>query len=372
MLIQKIRLKNFRCFDDQIFDFENNKFVIITGKNGSGKSSLLEALHYSCYLRSFRTHLNRDLVNLERDYFFINIEFDLENLGTSDQLHVGFSDAEGKVVKLNQKPIQSYKELIAQYRIVSLSEDDLRVISGAPEMRREFFDFALFLLNPDFLVQSKRYRQTLEQRNSMLGNIYARNSSSFNDELKIWSQKLWEEALPIKEARIAYLAELEIMVNELLESYFSKHEADLTDLSVSFKYSSKNSPGETFEEFWDQHEPKSLITELKWGRSLFGAHLDDFSISFQNKKAKIFASRGQQKLIVFLIKVAQLSMTLKHGEPGVFLLDDFLTDFDAGRLQNCLTVLQKLPFQIFITSPVDPQVFLTSSSLSGLSKTISL
>jgi len=369
VLIQKIRLKNFRCFDDQTFDFENNKFVIITGKNGSGKSSLLEALHYSCYLRSFRTHLNKDLVNLEQDYFFINIEFDLENLGTSDQLHVGFSDAEGKQVKLNQKIIQSYKELISQYRIVSLSEDDLRVVSGAPETRREFFDFALFLLTPDFLVQSKRYRQTLEQRNSMLGNMHARNSSSFNEELKIWSQKLWEEALPIKEARKDYLIELELLVNKLLMQYFSEQE---TDLCVSFTYSSKNSPGETFELFWEQHESKSLITELKWGRSLFGAHLDDFSISFQNKKAKIFASRGQQKLIVFLIKVAQLSMTLQHGEPGVFLLDDFLTDFDAGRLQNCLTVLQDLPFQIFITSPVDPQVFLMSPVLLGLSKTISL
>jgi len=366
VLIQKIRLKNFRCFDDQVFDFENNKFVIITGKNGSGKSSLLEALHYSCYLRSFRTHLNRDLVNLEQDYFFINIEFDLENLGTSDQLHVGFSDTDGKVVKLNQKQIQSYKELIAQYRIVSLSEDDLQVVSGAPEIRREFFDFALFLLNPDFLAQSRRYRQTLEQRNSMLANIYARNSSSFNDELKVWSQKLWEEALPIKEARKTYLAELEVLVNELLGRYFKEQE---TDLNVAFTYSSKNSPGETFEVFWEQHEAKSLVTELKWGRSLFGAHLDDFSISFQNKKAKIFASRGQQKLIIFLIKVAQLSMTLKHGEPGVFLLDDFLTDFDTGRLQNCLAVLQDLPFQIFITSPVDPQVFLR---LQGLSKTISL
>src|SRR5208282_265915 len=97
------------------------------------------------------------------------------------------------------------------------------------------------------------------------------------------SQKLWEEALPIKEARKTYLAELEIMVNELLGRYFKEQETDLTDLNVAFAYSSKNSPGETFEEFWEQHEPKSLVTELKWGRSLFGAHLDDFSISFQNK-----------------------------------------------------------------------------------------
>ena len=143
------------------------------------------------------------------------------------------------------------------------------------------------------------------------------------------------------------LKEIEGIVNKLLSEYFFPK-----GLSVSFEYQSKNSnPQMSFETFFKNY--KKVDLELKFERSLFGAHIDDFLIHFQNKKARIFASRGQQKLVLFLLKISQLLILRERGISAVLLLDDFITDFDAARVSECCKVLQSLSCQTFITSPLE-------------------
>lgn len=368
MLIKKLVLQNFRCFQALELSLQG-RCVVIQGNNGIGKSSVLEALHYSCYLKSFRTHVHRDLVKLGEDHFFLRVHVEQEMLGTSDYITVGYTAKEGKLVKQNDKPIQSYKELIANYRLVTLAADDLSLVHGAPEGRRDFLNYALFLLNPGLLAHFKRYRQILDQRNAML--LAGRNSFSKKvaDDLEVWSYKLWEESRLIRRERITYLALLEGQVNELLKRYFAQTDADI---SVNLHYIDKvKQETECFHTFWGSYAQKQLEQECVLGRSLFGIHLDDFSITFQSKKARVFASRGQQKLIVFLLKVAQLLELGLMGEPGVLLLDDFLTDFDDRRIQECFAALCALPFQIIVTCPTQVSVLgsglAQSSDIGGFS-----
>lgn len=352
MLIKKLVLQNFRCFSSYEIPFAG-RCVVVQGKNGVGKSSVLEALHYSCYLRSFRTHINRDLIQLGQKHFFIKVETEQQLLGLTDSISVGFSGDEGKLVKYNEKSIQSYKELIDRYRIVTLSADDLSLVHGAPEGRRDFLGYALLLLRPELLTTFRRYKQILEHRNSILQGLKFHSSVLNADELEVWSQKLWQDSLIIRQARIDYLSTLEVHVNQLLHSFFCATDADL---SIGFEYLDKVKMHDAnFGAFWQSYSTH-LKMEQQFGRSLFGAHLDDFAIIFQNKKARVFASRGQQKLIVFLIKVAQLLDLGLVGEPGVFLLDDFLTDFDDQRIQECFSTLCNLPFQIILTCPTNTAV----------------
>ena len=166
------------------------------------------------------------------------------------------------------------------------------------------------------------------------------------DEIKVWSQQLWQSSLEIEEGRKKYLQILEVKINKLLEKYFNSM------FVVKFEYLAKNREGDSFEDFWQNHTQRKLSDELKSRRSMFGAHLDDFQINLSNKKARFFASRGQQKLIVFLLKVAQLQILKKQNKPLCFLLDDFLTDFDKNILDLCLKVLEDLDTQIFLTSPL--------------------
>src|SRR3989338_8497805 len=121
--IQQVQIKNFRCFESSVFDFASS-VVIIEGHNGSGKTSLLEALHYGCYLRSFRTHISRDLVAFGQDTFFLGITYD------SHVISVGLQGVK-KQVKIDARAITSYKELRDFYRSITITEDDLELVRGA-------------------------------------------------------------------------------------------------------------------------------------------------------------------------------------------------------------------------------------------------
>lgn len=362
MIIQDVTIKNFRCFSEKKLRFDG-RVVVIEGPNGSGKSSLLEALHYCCYLRSFRTHLHRDLVSLSDDYFFLDVGFFHHATNSYDRINVGFSPAEGKVVKFNERPIQSYKEIINHFRIVTLAADDLMLVNSSPEMRRDFLNYALTLHDTELITAYKNYKVLLDQRNKFLQLNYG--GSVLSDELLTWTLELWKTGKIIQDARKTYLKSLEDVVNQLLSKYFQTNET--AGLRVAFDYQSKY--GIDFldqESFVALYESKIAHTEKDFARTLFGPHLDDFVIFFHDKKARVFASRGQQKLLVLLIKIAQLTQLSLSGEPGVLLLDDFMTDFDTDKVQRAVAALQDLTYQLFISCPINPDAFLSGVKKSDL------
>lgn len=354
MIIQSLTVRNFRCFSESKINFDG-RVVVMHGPNGSGKSSLLEAMHYCCYLKSFRTSAHRDMIKGDQDHFFIGLDVVQESLGTLDAITVGYSGAEGKVVTCNQKPVRSYKELVAQLKIITLTADDIELVSGAPESRREFLNYALVLQDEGYWPLLKQYRTILDQRNQLLAT-----GRAFGDEFETWSRSLWEITQQVRAVRIAYVKELEKVINELLE----RHMSDEGVLQTRLDYNEKGALATdgNFETFWSNYQT-SLDQERQWKRTLFGAHLDDFSFIFHNRKARIFASRGQQKLLALLVKVAQLLLLSVHGEQGVLLLDDFMTDFDKRRVEQCFKVLKDLKVQIFVSTPVHFDLFYSSSDL---------
>jgi len=336
--INKITLKNFRCFNQLSLAFpEQAQKILITGLNGSGKTSLLEALHYGCYLRSFRTHLPKELITDRQDTFFIKItvehDFDMHDIS------IGFTGKK-RLVKIDQKPIGSYKELSDYYRIITLTEDDLQLVKGSPEIRRSFLDQGLIISNPAFISVGKTYRQGVEQRNALFGQSFSQES------YHIWTQKLWQQSREIQQLRRQLLKSLEESVNQLLQRWFDP------SMQVQFNYQSKGMPeDQSYEDFLGQSN-RLLIQEKDMRRSLFGAHLDDFSIIFTHRQAKAYASRGQQKLLTLLIKIAQLQQLDQNKAKAIFLLDDFMTDFDPEKATILLNILNTLDCQTIFTSPI--------------------
>lgn len=340
-------MNHFRCFNSLSLQFQS-PLVIIEGENGAGKTSLLEALYYACYLRSFRTRAGKELIRFNDAHFFIKVVLDTDE-GEEEQIEIGFEHNE-KRVRRNTKLISSYKELVTHYRIVSLCGDDLFLIQGPPEGRRSFVDQSLFLDYPDLAATLRNYKSILHQRNMFLlhSNVH---DLAFRDQLRIWSQQLWSTAHEIQEQRIIYIQSLETIINELIDSYFSSYNIRF---SVSFNYQAKGkSYTPSFEQFWKRYESSLLADELRWKRTLFGVHLDDITISLREKQAKLYASRGQQKLVAFLLKCAHVIALKNHGKSSCILLDDFLTDFDPTVIGQCLKLVTSLNVQCFITSPIN-------------------
>lgn len=336
-----LTLKNFRCFNQLSLDLDK-QILLIQGLNVSGKTSLLEALYYSCYLRSFRTHLPKDLVMFEKSNFFIKTTFreTTAQLSFMNEIQVGFTNNK-RLVKINQKPISAFKELMDHYRVISISEDDLALIKGSPQVRRMFIDQAIVLVDPEFVSDLRNFRHILDSRNKLLQHTVIDQDSYY-----IWTKQLWQISSLIQQKRKQMLAALSHEINHSLVSYFDSL------WSIVFTYKEKNiAPADSLDDFFKINQ-KLFQEEKRYRRSLFGAHLDDIIIDLQGKKSKSFASRGQQKLIVLLMKIAQIKhLSVKKG-PAVFLLDDFMTDFDPERAQLLISVLLDLKNQLILTMPI--------------------
>ncbi len=336
MQIIRLQLKHFRCFADVTFSFEK-PIIVIEGVNGSGKTSLLEALHYLCYLRSFRTYWPRELMQFEQQNFFIKAKF-ADEVGPHE-LQVGFTDKK-RLVKLDKKAITSYKQLMDHYRIITITEDELGLIKEGPEIRRNFLDQAIALFKPDFLLTIRKLRKLVEQRNALL-----KKGHFTQESYQLWTQQLWQHSKTIQEERTKMLNSLQRSTRKLLKTHFPS-------LSIAFDYKPKriSKDDNSIESFLAKNS-QLQHDEARYGRSLFGAHLDDFSIIFQDKRSRNFASRGQQKLIVLLINIAYAQQLIKKRGSVIMLIDDFMTDFDQSRCTLLVDILHQLGCQLIFTLP---------------------
>jgi DNA replication and repair protein RecF len=341
--LTQLYVKNFRCFSEKRIDFTSN-VVLLAGDNGSGKTSLLESIHYLCYLRSFKTYSPRELVRFGESSFFIKASFAADNDATHE-IQVGLSGAK-RLVKLDQKAVCSYKDVMHHYRIVTLTEDDLLLVRGTPDVRRTFIDQVILLNDQDFIETIRSFRHTLDNRNALI-----QQGAIHKDSSLIWTRQLYEKSQVIQGMRIQWLEILANRVKMLAHEHFND------GFSISFDYGlKKGSLGESFEDFMAKN-PELFDLERRYGRSLFGAHLDDFVIKLQDVKSKHYASRGQQKLIALLVKIAQIQELSAQKGGVIFLLDDFMTDFDFQRANIFLNILLQLKGQLIFTTPVKDTSF---------------
>ena len=341
MRLHTLTLKNFRCFKNETLSLGSGSRLILEGDNGAGKSSIIEALHYCCYFRSFRGGSTSALLNSEGDKtFFIKLAGEQDD-GEPFTIQVGFAD-KTKLVKVDDKTVHTYKDVMTHYRVVSVAAHDLSLIQEGPEFRRTFLNNYCLLREPASAELLRDHKQIVTQRNELL----VRGGGGSN--LEVWTQQLWEAAEKITAIRMAALAVLTEKVNGL----YQQMEAGAPPIGLRY-VRRKRTGGENFATFWAGYQD-ALVQERHLRRSLFGAHLDDVAIELGGKNARTFASRGQQKLILVLLKLAQVQVLSEmHPQSGVLLLlDDVVTDFDRGVLDNILSLINTLACGVVLTSPV--------------------
>ncbi len=333
--LKKIELKNFRCFASLALNVDL-PIILLEGNNGSGKTSIIEALHYVCYLKSFRTSSIRDLIEFGAEGFFIRL------VCNEHEITVG-SSGKKRHVTIDRKRVESYEELRNFYQIVTLTEHDLAVVQESPEARRSFIDHTLLLFYPSLLELFKDFKTTLENRNTLL--FTGRYDQL---ELELWTERLFNVTVRIQKERNALLEKLTSIIIDTLQPHIHR------DCVFSFIYQAKKIDRTQeigFQEFLPFWKSEIFPEEQRFKRSCFGAHLDDVQILFNTKPARMFSSRGQQKLIMVLLKMAQVIFLQESGKSTTFLLDDFLTDFDPFMMEQLLELCKKLEAQLIFTVP---------------------
>ena len=171
--------------------------------------------------------------------FFLRLAIAHQEFGETitDELQVGFS-REKRIVKINQKTVSSHKELIGLYRVMSITEDDISLITGSPQLRRTFIDQSLALIDGSYTDQLKHFKQIIEQRNALL-----ERRSYGQDMYQILTAQLWSATVQIQEHRKQLLVELQKKVNTLVADYLG------TERMLGLLYQPKRVPTELITSF---------------------------------------------------------------------------------------------------------------------------
>lgn len=342
MKIAAIRAVNIRSHGDISVDLSPTT-TLISGPNGSGKTSLLEAIHISLRGTSFKA-TDSEMVRENNQWYRIQ-------MSTDDQLVRTITfDARGEK-KQKQFTIDGKvnKALLAKYRypVVLFQPDDTRLINGSPARRRKYLDQVISQYDAQYGSTVRRYDRVLLQRNKLL-----KNPAITNDQLFAWDVILSNLGAAIIAARRAYVAE----VNQRLQAYYQKIANDSTTVSIAYE-----SHGESTSQSLLDKMHRNAERDLVLGSTSAGPHRHDFTITLAGKAAEATASRGEVRTIILALKYIEVDTLFERtGTHPIVLLDDVFGELDEQRQKQLLTNL------------TDSQVIITSTEPHSAAKHITL
>lgn len=331
MRVKWLKINNFRNYDNLFVEFCDG-YNLISGKNGQGKTNLVEAVMLSALSKSPRTSRDDDMRKENSDKTSVEVCVQ-HNFGDVNILTT-MSNESKKAFFVNKNQLKKVSELFGNLVAVYFAPADLKIVSGGPTERRDFMDTDISQLSGSYYNLILRYEKVLVQRNRLLKMIH--DKSLLVDQIEIWNSQLANLAGLIIKTRKSFIQKLSVPANEALNC-ISKN-AD------SLKISYIGAKGETAKEI-EQEILKSLENNLErdmeLGYTSIGPHRDDIKFELNGKDSKIFASQGQQRSIVLALKIAELKVFKNElGEKPIFVLDDVFSELDSARQKKMLEMLE--------------------------------
>ncbi|MGM9878302.1 MAG: DNA replication/repair protein RecF [Bacilli bacterium] len=346
MNITKIELNNFRNYKKKIFDNFSNLNIII-GKNGIGKTSILEAIYLGSLAKSFKTTSELSIIKTGTDYFRIKIYYFDDGQKKNLELYL---DKNGKKSKINSKLQNKLSSFISQYRIILLSPDELKLIKSSPNIRRNYLNIQISQLHKEYLYYLNNYNVLIKNKNDYLKKLLT-NSTLDTRYLDILDKKIVEEGIKIYNYRKKYIDSINKYINSIFKNYVKNNEIELNYISD-----------------YEINDKDKLLKELKRNRrkeinigmTSFGIHRDNFEFMHNGNNSKEYSSQGLQKLIVLAMKLSEIKIFMDDYQiTPILLLDDLFSELDEKNRNNIFKSLNK-----------DIQIFITTTDLKNINKNI--
>lgn len=341
----KTVLRNFRNHIETRVEWAPH-LNVITGPNGSGKTSLIDAIHYLCMSRSFVSNSDMYVVNQDESYFMIEGHFEGQIRSEFD-VSCSYSRGDGKKVFVNESPLERLSDLIGMVPVVTLTPDDKKLTLEGPTERRSFIDSFISQISPAYLRDLIEYRRIRKQRNSLLQE-YRGPVSVLEAYLEPWNVQLVEAGSRIIAKRHEVL--------ENLKSYLEKDYAMISgmDLTTNLEYQTfckpSTNPKEIEKAYFEKLE-EVQAKEIEREQTTVGPHRDEIVFFLDDFELRRFGSQGQHRLFTLSLKMAQLHYYSDElDDLPILMLDDVFGDLDLPKTEILLDALQQHKGQIFITS----------------------
>jgi DNA replication and repair protein RecF len=330
-----LRLQNFRSYKDFAVELSPNVNIVV-GPNASGKTNLLESMLIICGVSSFRAAY-QDVIYKKAKWSRIDANyFD----GARIVKLVLDGDKLEKIYEINEKPKKrlNFDDLIP---VVLFEPEDMRLLTGSPDLRREFFDAILTETRPEFSSLKNRYKRTLAQRN----NLLKQHPNTINKQIFAWNVRLSELAGKIVALRVELIKDFKD-----LGAIYSKIANAKTRVTINYQ---TPLPLATYESSILKKLESNIERDVLAGFTTCGPHREDFAISINNHLADVVASRGETRTLVLSLKLLELSLLEKvRGQKPLILLDDVFSELDGTR-RKALTEYLKSYQTIITTTDAD-------------------
>lgn len=343
MKILNIKFFNFRNLENTSINL-SDKINVFYGENAQGKTSILEAVYFNSTGISFRTKKSAEIIKYDEKEISTSIEY--ENLIAKNQIAVIYRNNSNskKEFFFNKKRI-SQTDFYGKINIIVYIPEDIILINGSPKNRRDFFDMEISQIDKEYLENLKNYNRLLKIRNK-----YLKENLTKNPEFEIYEKEFIKYGSKIIYTRIEYIKSLSIMLNLLYRKLFNSKQELGIKYENSFYKLGKLKIENIEEEFKKELEIKKY-QELRYKFSLVGPHKDDFKFLLNNYEAKINASQGEKKSIIFALKLSEIDIIKKNKkELPIIIIDDITSYFDETRRNSILDYLSKQDLQVLISS----------------------
>jgi DNA replication and repair protein RecF len=350
MLLRKVDIVNFKNIEEASVEFSPTVNCLL-GKNGMGKSNLLEAIHFLSFVRGFRTLPDSAYIRHGQQSMLVKGSYIGED-GTADIVSCGLVAGKRKSLKCNDKEYQRMSEHIGRFPLVVVAPQDSTLVTGSGEERRRFMDMVISQADKSYLEYLARYNRALESRNRML-------RSGIRDSLLYESVEapLCEAATQIHATRAKWVEEMQ----PIFSGYYAEVAANGEAVSLSYKSALNDM---TMAELLKRNAQKDAILGYTSG----GTHRDDLESALGDYSLRKLGSQGQIKTFTIALKFAVYDfLKRKKGVTPLLLLDDIFDKLDSTRVEHIMQVVapQERFGQIFITDTNREHLDRIIATLSG-------
>jgi DNA replication and repair protein RecF len=336
MHLKQLSLTQFKNYQQASFRFNPN-LNILFGKNGAGKTNVLDAIYYLSITKSYFNSIDQQQI-LQGDQYFV-VEGKLAKNEVEETLRIIFQRGIGKSMLVNNNELQKFSEHIGNMPVVMIAPGDIQLIYEGSEERRKFVDLIISQCDRVYLHELMLYQKTLDQRNKLLKDFF--ENRYFNrDLLEVYNEQLGRSGTYIYSARSAFLA----IFKPIFLANYQKLAGDSEVVDLVFESDLNR-----------QVYPELLLVneqaDIDLMRTTRGVHKDDLVFLIEGNALKKFGSQGQQKSFIIALKLAQFQfIEQKKRLKPILLLDDIFEKLDQGRLQQLFKWVSEGVFgQIFIT-----------------------
>jgi len=349
MKLKRIELRNFRNYDHIKLSFYSG-INILYGINGQGKTNLLESIYFLALTKSHRNFIDNNLIKNDKEFLSVS-----GVVKRKDKLDISLSLSlkdNKKTMKKDNNKVQKVSDYISNMNVIIFSPDDLELIKGSPQVRRNYLDNELSQLDKNYYILTQQYKKLLKIRNEYLRKMFKKEVVDDN-YFSIITDYLIDKAVDIYKLRQRFVDRL----NEASGEIFSNISL-LDGFKIVYQKNielESNDSNEIKEYLRKIYQDKHII-EVKNCMTMYGPHKDDLEFILGNNNLKLYGSQGQQRMAVLTLKLSEIGIFKKYlGDVPILLLDDIFSELDDGKKNNLIKYISK-----------DVQTIITTTDLNNL------